>query len=90
MGQAVGQSLPFAVGIALSPIPIIGVVLMLATPRARVNGVAFIAGWVVGLGLAGTLLLLIANSAGASEGASPAHWVSVVKTSSASSSSASR
>jgi|GEM_PF-3416371 hypothetical protein len=32
MGEAIGQALPLAVGVALSPIPIVGVVLMLATP----------------------------------------------------------
>jgi hypothetical protein len=32
MGQAIGGSLPLAVGIAISPIPIIAVVLMLTTP----------------------------------------------------------
>ncbi|MFE6358522.1 hypothetical protein ACFVP3_00690 [Streptomyces sp. NPDC057806] len=41
MGDAVGQMLASAVGIAISPIPIIAVVLMLATPRGRVNGTAF-------------------------------------------------
>ena len=34
MGQAIGGALPLAVGIALSPLPIIAVVLML-TGRAR-------------------------------------------------------
>jgi hypothetical protein len=29
MGQAIGQVLPLAVGVALSPVPIIAVVLML-------------------------------------------------------------
>ena len=38
MGQAIGGSLPYAVGIALSPIPIIAVVLMLSSGRAKVNG----------------------------------------------------
>jgi hypothetical protein len=47
VNEAIGQSLPFAVGVGLSPIPIIAVVLMLATPRARVNGPAFLAGWVL-------------------------------------------
>jgi len=35
--------------VALSPVPIIAVVLMLGTPRARVNGPAFVLGWVLGL-----------------------------------------
>jgi hypothetical protein len=30
--------LPSAVGVALSPVPIIAVILMLGTPRARSNG----------------------------------------------------
>src|SRR5215211_1187936 len=34
MGEAIGQSLPLAIGVALSPVPIIAVVLMLTTPRA--------------------------------------------------------
>src|SRR5690349_19697490 len=40
MGQAIGSCLPLAVGVALSPVPIIAVVLMLTTPRARLNGPA--------------------------------------------------
>jgi hypothetical protein len=35
MGQAIGQSLPTAIGITLSPLPIVAVVLMLVTPRGR-------------------------------------------------------
>jgi hypothetical protein len=34
MGQAIGGSLPLAAGIALSPIPIIAVILMLTSGRA--------------------------------------------------------
>lgn len=79
MGQAIGQTLPFAVGIALSPIPIVGVVLMLATPRATLNGLAFLGGWVVGLAAVGAVVLLISGGAGASEGGEPATWVSLLK-----------
>jgi threonine/homoserine/homoserine lactone efflux protein len=79
LGQAIGQSLPFAIGIALSPIPIVGVVLMLATPRARVNGLCFLAGWVVGLAVVGTVVLLISGGAGASEDGAPADWVNWLK-----------
>lgn len=45
MGQAIGGTLALAIGVALSPIPIIAVVLMLTTARARINGLAFVAGW---------------------------------------------
>lgn len=79
MGQAIGQALPFAVGIALSPIPIIGVVLMLGTPRARVNGPAFLVGWALGLAFVGTVVLLVSSGADASEGGAPATWVNWLK-----------
>ncbi|MBS1676351.1 MAG: GAP family protein [Actinobacteria bacterium] len=79
MGEAIGQVLPLAVGVALSPVPIIGVTLMLATPRARSNGLAFIGGWIAGLAIAGAAFLLLSSGAGASEGSEPADWVGVVK-----------
>lgn len=79
MSEAIGQLLPFAVGTALSPFPVIAVVLILATPRAAVNGLAFLLGWIVGLMLVGALILLAAGSADASDDGEPATWVSVVK-----------
>ena len=45
MGEAIGQVLPFAVGVAISPMPIVAMVLMLITPKARANGFAFLVGW---------------------------------------------
>lgn len=45
MGKAIGDSLPMAIGIAPSPVPITAVVLMLTTERARTNGPAFVIGW---------------------------------------------
>lgn len=79
MGRAIGGSLPLAVGIALSPIPVIAVVLMLTSRKARVNGPAFVLGWLLGLGIVGAVVLSIAGSAGASKSGSPAAWVSWVK-----------
>jgi threonine/homoserine/homoserine lactone efflux protein len=67
MTDAIGQIVAFAVVVAISPIPIIGVVLMLSTPRARVNGPAFLLGWVAGLTVAGAAVLLIAGGAGVDE-----------------------
>jgi hypothetical protein len=57
MGGAIGQSLALAVGVALSPVPIMVVVLMLTTPRAHSNGPAFVLGWLAGLGIMGTIVL---------------------------------
>jgi threonine/homoserine/homoserine lactone efflux protein len=78
MGEAIGQVLSFGVGVALSPVPIIGVTLMLGTPRARPNGLAFIGGWVIGLAAVGTIVLL-SSSTGASSQSQPAEWVNLSK-----------
>lgn len=79
MGQAIGSSLPLAVGVALSPVPIIAVVLMLTSRRARSNGPAFVIGWLIGLAVIGAIVLSVAGPAGASKSGSPATWVSWVK-----------
>lgn len=79
MGDVGGQILPIAVGVALSPVPIIAVVLMLTTDRGRVNGPAFVLGWIAGLAVAGTAILLLAGQADASDGGEPATWVGVLK-----------
>jgi threonine/homoserine/homoserine lactone efflux protein len=79
IGDAIGQVLSFGVGVALSPVPIIGVVLMLGTPRARSNGLAFLLGWVAGLAVVGTIVLLVAGGAGATDDGEPADWVSWFK-----------
>jgi threonine/homoserine/homoserine lactone efflux protein len=79
IGQAIGQALPFGLGVALSPVPIIAVVLMLSTPKGRVNGLTFLIGWVVGIAVLGTIVLLVAGGASASKHGSPATWVSIVK-----------
>jgi Sap, sulfolipid-1-addressing protein len=79
MGEAIGQSLPLAVGVALSPVPIIAVVLLLTTPRARTNGPAFLLGWLLGLGVVGAIVLALAGPGGASQEGEPATWVSWLK-----------
>jgi threonine/homoserine/homoserine lactone efflux protein len=77
--EAIGQVLPFGIGVALSPLPIVAVVLMLATERARSNGPAFVLGWVLGLALAGALVLLASSGGSASDAGAPATWVSWLK-----------
>jgi hypothetical protein len=79
MGEAIGQMLPFAVGIAISPLPIIAVVLILVSPRARTNGPAFVLGWFVGVAGVGVVLLAVAGVTEFSEDGGPATWLSWVK-----------
>ncbi|HEY6627453.1 MAG TPA: GAP family protein [Acidimicrobiia bacterium] len=71
----IGEVLGEAVGVAISPIPIIAVVLMLASARGKSNSLAFLVGWLVGLGLVGVVVLAVADPAGASTDSGPATWV---------------
>ena len=79
MADAIGQVLSLAVGVSLSPVPIIAVVLMLGTPAGRRNGPAFLAGWVLGLAVVSAIVLVVAGGAGANDGGEPATWVDVLK-----------
>ncbi len=79
MGDAIGQVVSLGVGVALSPVPIIAVVLMLSTRRGRANGPAFIGGWVIGLSVVGAVVLVVSSGADASESGEPASWVGVLK-----------
>jgi threonine/homoserine/homoserine lactone efflux protein len=78
MGQALGQLLPLAIGVALSPVPIIAVILMLFSARARSNGPAFLLGWLIGIGAVAAIALVSANAAsvsGESQASNASSWV---------------
>ena len=74
MGDAIGQVLPMAVGVAISPLPIIAVILMLVARQARITGPAFVIGWLVGLALIGVVVIGVLGGVGTTSGA-PATWV---------------
>lgn len=76
VGQAIGQLLPLAAGVAVSPMPIVAIVLILTTPRARTNGPAFLVGWLIGVMGAGVVCLALAGPANASDDGEPATWAS--------------
>ncbi|WP_285113678.1 GAP family protein [Leifsonia sp. fls2-241-R2A-40a] len=59
MGSAIGDVLPLAVGIAISPIPIIAAILMLLSPKARGTSVGFLIGWVLGIVVAVVVFTLL-------------------------------
>lgn len=81
MGQAIGEFLPLAVGVAISPIPIIAVILMLFSDRARANSLAFLIGWVVGISVVMAILIAVASTQDLSMGKQPsdlASWSKLV------------
>lgn len=78
MISAVGDLLPVAMAVALSPIPIIAVVVVLGSDRARVNGPALALGWVAGL-VAVTALVLVVTDGAEDPDSSPGLAVHVVQ-----------
>jgi len=79
MGNALGNILPMAIGVAISPVPIIAVILMLFTQRARSNGTAFLVGWVLALVVVGSVVLILANLGKISAGGTPSTLAYVLK-----------
>lgn len=73
MGAAIGQSLPLAVGVLVSPIPIVAVALMLVSARARVTAPAFVVGWILAVAIV-TLAAAWLTGGAAADGDDPAVW----------------
>jgi threonine/homoserine/homoserine lactone efflux protein len=61
MNEVIGEILPLAIGIAVSPVPIIAAILMLLSPRAKRTGVGFLIGWLAGIVVAIVLFTLLAS-----------------------------
>jgi threonine/homoserine/homoserine lactone efflux protein len=79
MGAAIGDVLGLAAGVAVSPLPIVAMILVLATPRGRASGSLFGLGWLAGLSILGAVVLLLAGPAGASDDGEPAAWTGWLK-----------
>ena len=79
MAAVIGDLLPLAVGIAISPIPIIAVILMLLSRRATATGTGFLLGWVVGIVLVTVIALALVGEAGNTAGGEPSTLSSVLK-----------
>jgi threonine/homoserine/homoserine lactone efflux protein len=76
MGQGISEVLPFAIGIAISPIPIVAVILMLFSNRAKVNGPAFLAGWMLGIAVVGSVVYFVLDAANAATDSTTSDTVS--------------
>lgn len=78
MNHLIADILPLALGIAISPLPIIATVLMLLSPTAKRTGLGFMSGWLAGIGV----LIVVATLLGTaipeskSDGSNP--WAGVV------------
>lgn len=79
MNGAIGESLPLAIGIAISPIPIIASILMLMSPRAGRTSVGFLVGWLAGVAIAVVVFTLLANVLPEQEGEGGRPAVAIVQ-----------
>ena len=78
MGAAIGEILGNAVGVAISPVPIIAVILMLFTARAASNSLAFLSGWLIGLSVAGLVVLAVGLESSQGEESTTSGWIKIV------------
>ncbi|GAB2536496.1 GAP family protein [Nocardia heshunensis] len=77
MHHASGQILSHAVGVAISPLALIAIILILASPRGRTNALAFVAGWVATVTVVLLAVVTLGEAAGAHQrDGGPATWVS--------------
>ena len=77
MGPVIGETLPLAVGIAISPVPIIAAILMLLSPKAKGASVGFLLGWITGIVVAIVVFTLLSSVLPAQDesGSSPVRGV---------------
>ena len=79
MGATIGELLPYAIGIAISPVPIIAAILMLLSRQAAKTSTAFLIGWVAGIVVVTVVVLLLVGEAGDSDDGKPSTLSSVLK-----------
>jgi hypothetical protein len=79
MGVVIGQILPTALGILLSPMGVVVVILMLITARGKVNGPAFMLGWIAGIAIIGGVVIAVAGGIDSSDDAAVPTWESLLK-----------
>jgi threonine/homoserine/homoserine lactone efflux protein len=79
MGEAVAFAIPFALGVALNPIPVLAIVLILAAPRGLLRGTALLLGALSSLAIIVVVLFGLESGADPIEDGETATWVSVVQ-----------
>jgi hypothetical protein len=77
MGAAIGDILGFAVGVAISPVPVIAVILMLFTNKATANSLSFLVGWILGLAIAGGIVLAIGLESSEGDESTASGWIKI-------------
>ena len=79
MGAVIGDLLPLGLSVAISPIPIVAVILMLLSGQAARTSTGFLAGWVVGIVVVTVVVLVLVGQAGNTSAGKPSTASSVLK-----------
>ena len=79
MNEVIGELLPLAVGVAISPIPIIAAILMLLSAKAGGVSVGFLVGWVAGIAVATGVFTALAGAGfgGSGEPSAAVSWIKI-------------
>jgi hypothetical protein len=77
--QAIGELLPLAVAVSISPLPIIAMVVLLMSPHARTSTPALMLGWVASIAAALALFTLLSSVVGGRHDGGPRPIVAVIK-----------
>ncbi len=78
MRTVVGEILPFAIVVAVSPINIVAAILLLFTKKPVLNVSCYLAGFMTGVALVIAVITAIADSAGLSGDAQRSRWASAL------------
>jgi threonine/homoserine/homoserine lactone efflux protein len=79
VGAVIGDLLPLGLGVAISPIPVIAVILMLLSRQAARTSTGFLAGWIAGIVVVTVAVLLLVGQAGSTSTGKPSTVSSVLK-----------
>jgi hypothetical protein len=79
MGTAITEVLPLAIGVALSPIPIIAVILMLFSKNARSTSLGFLIGWFLGVAVVATVIVFVVDPAQKATGGEDSPLAAIIR-----------
>jgi cytochrome c biogenesis protein CcdA len=79
MGTTFINMLPYALGIAVSPVPMITVILTLFSQTPKLNGVSFLLGWAMGITLPAIVVIMLAVNASIENDGPPSQLTSVLR-----------
>jgi threonine/homoserine/homoserine lactone efflux protein len=79
LNAVIGDILPLALGVAISPIPIIAAILMLFSPRATGTSVGFLVGWILGIiVVTGVFTALSGSLTAGSDASTGVSWTKII------------